>query len=110
MVRLTIIPNDFSKNPIVFGWCQARQIIRAIYLELLEPFTTDTDCFDDGFYGTWDDFRLRAYNQLQSCIVENYINEQDKSEQDYSPRNRTIHSVEKMIKDFKSLQNSLKQQ
>lgn len=110
MVRLTIIPNEFSKSPIVFGWCQARQIIRAIYLGLLELFTTDTDCFDDGFYGTWDDFRLRAYNQLQSCIVENYINEQDKSEQDYSPRNRTIHSVEKMIKDFKSLQNSLKQQ
>ena len=109
-VRLTIMPNEFSKNPIVFGWCQPRQIIRAIYLGLLELFTTDTDWFNDGFNGTWDDFRLRAYNQLQSCIIENYINEQDNSEQDYSPRNRIIHSVEEMLKDFKSIQNSLKQQ
>lgn len=109
-IRLTVIPNTFSKKPIVFGWCKPRNFIRALYLGLLELFTTDTDWFDDGIDGTWDDFRLRAYNQLQSCIIENYVNEQDKSEQDYSTRNRIIHSVEEMLKDFKSLQKSLKQQ
>lgn len=106
-IRLTIIPDDFSQNPIVFGWCQPRQIIREIYIGLLELFTNDTDWFDSGFNGSWDEFRLRAYNQLQSCIIENYINEQEKSEKDYFPRNRIIHSIEEMLSDFNSLQNDL---
>lgn len=107
-VRLTIIPDEFSKYPIVFGWCRPRQVIRAIYLGLLELFTTDTDRFEDGFGGIWEEFRLRAYNQVQSCIIENYINEKAELEQVYLYRNRIVHSVEEMLFDFKSLQNLLK--
>lgn len=107
-VRLTIIPDEFSKYPIVFGWCRPRQVIRAIYLGLLELFTTDTDRFEDGFGGIWDEFRLRTYNQVQSCIIENYINEKAELEQVYLYRNRIVHSVEEMLFDFKSLQNLLK--
>lgn len=109
-VRLTIIPDEFSKYPIVFGWCRPRQVIRAIYLGLLELFTKDTDRFEDGFCCTWDEFRLRAYNQVQSCIIEDYINEKAESKQTFSYRNRIVHSVEEMLFDFKSLQTSLKQQ
>ena len=109
VVRLTVIPDDFSELPIVFGWCRPRQIIRTLYLGLLELFTTDTDWFNDSFVVTWDEFRLRAYNQVQSCIIENYINEKAESEQAYSYRNRIVHSVEEMLDDFKKLETSLKQ-
>ena len=110
LVRLTVIPDEFSKQPIMFGWCRPRQTIRALYLGLLELFTIDTDWFDDGLDGTWNEFRVKSYNQLQSYIIENYINEKAESEQTYSYRNRIVHSVEEMLDDFKNLGTSLKQQ
>lgn len=110
VVRLTVLPDTFSKQPITFGWCRPRQIVRALYLGLLELFTVDTDWFDDSSVVTWDEFRLRVYNQVQSCIIENYINEKAESEQAYSCRNRIVHSVGDMLDDFEKLRTLLKQQ
>lgn len=107
VVRLTVLPDAFSKQPITFGWCRPRQIICTLYLGLLELFTSDTDWFDDGSAVTWDTFRLRAYNHVQSCIIENYISETAESEQAYSYRNRIVHSVEEMLDDFEKLRTML---
>lgn len=107
VIKITVLSDTFSKLAPVFGWCSPRKIIRSLYMELLHVFTIEPEDFDDRFE-TWDNFRLKSYNQLQSCIIENYINEIDNQEQVFFARNRVLHSVEEMQEDFKQLETSLK--
>ena len=103
VVQLTVLSDEFTKFPILFGWCEPRQLVRSLYLGLLELFIVETDWFDDGYNGDWNEFRLRSYNELQSCIIENFINGANESEQAFSPRNRIMHSVEEMLEDLENL-------
>lgn len=103
VVKVTIIPDEFHKEPNMCGWCEPHQLIKSIYLGLLGICIRDTDWFDDEYEGNWSDFRLASYNKLQSCVIENYINGIGESEDSFFPRQRVISSVDKMIADYRQL-------
>ncbi len=105
--KVTIIPNGFIKEPNTYGWCEPHQLIAALYLGLLGICIKETDWFDDGYSGSWDDFRLATYNKLQSCVIENYLKEIEEDEHSYLPRQRVINSVEEMLVDYQNLQKQL---
>lgn len=96
---ITIYPNSFIDEPILFGWCKKRQVVRSLYLGLC---IKETDWEDDRF-GSWKDFRLATYNKLQSCFIENYIEGIKEDEHISYPRQRYISSVEEMKTDFQNL-------
>ena len=103
VVRVTIIPDEFHKEPNMYGWCEPQQMIRSLYLGLLGICIRDTDWFDDGYDGNWNDYRLASYNKLQSCVIENYINGIREEENSFMPRQRVISSVDEMIEDYQRL-------
>lgn len=83
--------------------------MHALYLGLLELFIVDTTWFEeDPYAGDWTEFRLKSYNQLQSCVVENFINGIKEDEQTTYPRNRIIHTVKEMMDDYQFLKDKLK--
>lgn len=79
---------------------------RSLYLGLLGLFVTETD---DSYceMEEWPALRLDSYNRLQSCIVEDYINGVDLSNQPVRPRNRVQHTVEEMREDYDQLCRTL---
>ncbi len=105
-LRVIVMPDGFSHRPPIFAWCKPQQLVRSLYLGLLELFATDTDWFDDGMDGDWDNFRLKAYNQLQSNVIEDFI-KGVKIEDNVSSRNRVISSVDEMLEDYNVLKCSL---
>ena len=105
--KVTIIPTGFIKEPNTYGWCDPRQLFGALYLGLLGICIKDTDWFDEGYYGSWDEFRLATYNKLQSCVIENYLKGIEEDEQSFLPRQRIVNSVEEMLADYKKLQQQL---
>lgn len=107
-LRIAILPDEFSHRPTIFAWCKPQQLVRSLYLGVLELFTMDTDWFDDESDGTWDNFRLNSYNQFQSNAIEDYIKGVKESDR-ITSRNRVMGSVEEMLEDYKKLKNSLNQ-
>lgn len=108
IVRVVIIPNDFIKEPNVYGWCEPRQLIRSLYLGLLSLCIVESNCFeDDPYEREWGEFRLATYNKLQSCVIEDYILGLEEDEFTYRPRQRVISTVDEMLVDYKKLQNTL---
>ena len=107
--KVTIVPDEFAKGPICFGWCNPKQLLSSLYLGLLSLCIIDSDWFDDGYEGySWEDFRLATYNKLQSCVIENAILGKKEDDATYTPRQRIINSVEDMLKDYRELINKLK--
>lgn len=107
IARVTIIPNEFAKVPNVYGLCEPRQLIRALYLGLLGLCITETDWTEERYGWSWDKFRLATYNKLQSCVIEDYILGVKEDEFTYRPRQRVINTVDEMLVDYKKLQNTL---
>lgn len=108
IVRVVIIPNDFIKEPNVYGWCEPHQLISSLYLGLLNLCIVESNYFDDDTYGRdWGKFRLATYNKLQSCVIEDYILGLEEDEFTYRPRQRVINTVDEMLKDYRNLQNTL---
>ena len=110
IVRVVIIPNDFIKEPNVYGWCEPRQLIRSLYLGLLNLCIVESNCFeDDPYERDWGEFRLATYNKLQSCVIEDFIMGVKEDDFTYRPRQRVVNSVEAMLKDYEQLQKNLVQ-
>lgn len=107
VARVTIIPNCFTKVPNIYGWCDERQLLSSLYLGLLGICIRETDWFDDENEGNWNDFRLATYNKLQSCVIENFIKGIWEKEQTFLPRQRIITSIEEMMADYETLQETL---
>lgn len=107
ILKVSITPNDFVTEPNIYGWCEARQLIRSLYLGLLSLCLRETEWFKDGYNGSWNDFRLATYNKLQSCVIENYIKGVDEDDYIFLPRQRVINSVEAMIEDYNNLKDLL---
>lgn len=108
VTKVTIIPDEFIKGPIGFGWCDPKQILRSLYLGLLSLCITETDWFDDGCEGvSWKEFRLASYNKLQSCVIENAILGIKEDDSKYLPRQRIVASVEEMFEDYANLKSRL---
>ncbi|MBR5653863.1 MAG: hypothetical protein IKX22_07250 [Prevotella sp.] len=107
MTKVTIVPDGFSKAPNMFGWCDSRQLIRSLYLGLLSICVNETDWFDCGYDGNWEDFRLATYNKLQSCVIENYIKGVKEDDYTFFPRQRVIDSVPAMLEDYENLKQDI---
>lgn len=102
-VKVTIFPDSFIHEPIVFGWCDSRQLISALYIGLLGLCIWESDWFRDDWEGDWNDFRLSTYNKLQSCVIENYIKGVSKDDFTYYPRQRVVDSVDAMKEDYQMI-------
>ena len=107
-LRVAVIPDSFSHCPTLFGWCKPRQLVRSLYLGLLELFTIETNWFDDETEGNCNRLRLQSYNQLQSNVLEDYINGVKERNEPIS-RNRVVHSTEEMLEDYNMLKTTLNQ-
>ena len=107
-LRVAVIPDSFSHCPTLYGWCKPRQLVRSLYLGLLELFTIKTNWFDDETEGNWNSFSLQSYNQIQSNILEDYIKGVKERNEPIS-RNRVVHSVEEMLEDYNRLKTTLNQ-
>lgn len=108
IVKVTFVPDSFVGGPVIFGWCNLRQVIRSLYLGFLRLFIVDTKWFDDGTEAyDWDVFRLASYNKIQSCIIEDYIFGISEREDNYRSRQRIINSVNEMTADFETLEQKL---
>lgn len=104
VVKVTIIADEFHKEPNLYGWCEPKQLILSLYLGLLGICMRDSNWFDDEYNGNWNDFRLASYNKLQSCVIENYLKGIREDEHTFMPRQRIIRTVEEMIEDYQGLQ------
>jgi hypothetical protein len=107
LTRVTIIPNDFTKAPNIYGWCNKRQLVSSLYLGFLGVSIRESNWFDGENVGNWSDFRLATYNKLQSCVIENFIKSVGEDEQTHLPRQRIINSVEDMMLDYQNLRETL---
>lgn len=107
LTRVTIIPNDFTKAPNIYGWCNKRQLMSSLYLGFLGISIKESNWFDGENVGNWSDFRLATYNKLQSCVIENFIKGVGEDEQTHLPRQRIINSVEDMMLDYQNLRETL---
>ena len=104
VVKVTIMPDEFHKEPNLYGWCEPQQLILSLYLGLLGICMRDSNWFDDEYNGNWNDFRLASYNKLQSCVIENSLKGIREDEHTFMPRQRVIKTVEEMIEDYQGLQ------
>ena len=103
VAKVTVVPNEFTKGAIEFGWCRPRQMVRSLYLGMLDICMTESDWPEREDEGTWAELRLAIYNKLQSCVVEDYIMGETEDSDTFRPRQRVIHSVREMFDDYESL-------
>ena len=110
MAKVTIVMEDGL--PQVCGYCNVRQLISALYLGLLKICLAEVDSdFELNIgrdYGGWNNMRLAIYNDLQSCVIEDYIKGVDYELFTIRPRQRMVHSIKEMKADYKRLQEELK--
>ncbi len=104
---VAVSPDYFHPGPKIFGFCEARQLISALYLGLLGICIAEVDDSFDECYGKWDDLRLEIYNHLQSCVIEDYIKHNEEEEDGFRLRNRVINTVAEMKADYQRLQEEL---
>ena len=107
-MKVTLEPE--SSEDILIGWCDGQQVVRSLYLGLLQLCITPSEKYDPNYHDglTWDEFRLATYNQLQSCILEHYIIVRAEHTRLSYPRQRGMSSVEEMEKDYAELCEKLK--
>lgn len=108
MAKVTFTPDTFVGGPILFGWCKKQQVLRALYLGFLRLFVRESKSFDESEHGaSWNEYRLMAYNKLQSCIVEDYLMGTDADDLIYHQRQRIVHTVAEMKADYTALVEKL---
>lgn len=108
VARVTFTPDTFVGGPILFGWCKKQQVLKALYLGLLGLFVRNSKRFDGSEQGvSWNEYRLTAYNKLQSCIVEDYLMGEDADDLIYRQRQRIVHTVAEMKADYAALMERL---
>lgn len=73
-VKMTLYPDEFHYEPIMFGYCKRREVIERLYRGFMELFSRDTSGFDEDYKDVnWDEFRTNAISQLKSQIIEDYL-------------------------------------
>ena len=73
-VKMTLYPDEFHNEPIMFGYCKRREVIERLYHGFMELFSRDTSWFDEDYKDVnWDEFRANAIAQLKSQIIEDYL-------------------------------------
>ena len=68
VAKVTFTPDTFVGGPILFGWCKQQQVLKALYLGMLGVFVRESKRYDGSKQGvSWNEYRLTAYNKLQSA-------------------------------------------
>ena len=87
---VTIIPNEFVKQPIFKGYCDREQVLKCLYNGLLRmamdhPISGNEDVPD----------RLNAYNMVKSPLIEDYITERyrDRRDKSYAIRQTMVKHI-----------------
>jgi hypothetical protein len=108
VAKVTFTPDTFVGGPILFGWCKQQQVLKALYLGMLGLFVRESKRYDRSVHGaSWNEYRLTAYNKLQSCIVEDYLMGTDADDLIYRQRQRIVHTVAEMKADYATLMERL---
>ena len=108
LAKVTITPDEYVGGPILFGWCKKRQVLKALYQGFLRLFIRESKAFEhDEYCRSWNEFRLAAYNKLQSCIIEDYLMGVENDDLIYRPRQRIVHTVAEMKADYAALVEKL---
>lgn len=108
VAKVTFTPDAFVGGPILFGWCKQQQVLKALYLGMLGLFVRESKRFDGSERGvSWNEYRLTAYNKLQSCIIEDYLMGTDADDLIYRQRQRIVHTVAEMKADYAALMERL---
>ena len=102
--RVAIIPNSFVHEPVLYGWCDQKQLIKALYVGLLHICIRESGWFEEDLKA-WEGFRLTTYNELESLIIERFLMDQVAYVYEPLPRHRFIDSVEEMIADYGFIDN-----
>lgn len=97
--RVAIIPNSFVHEPVLYGWCDQKQLIKALYVGLLHICIRESGWFAENLKA-WEGFRLTTYNELESLIIERFLMGLVAHEYEPLPRHRYIDSVEEMMGDY----------
>lgn len=97
--RVAVIPNSFVQEPILYGWCDQKQLIKALYVGLLHICIRESGWFREDLKA-WENFRLTTYNELESLIIERFLMGLVTYEYEPLPRHRFIDSIEEMIADY----------
>jgi len=97
--RVAIIPNSFVHEPVLYGWCDQKQLIKALYVGLLHICIRESGWFAENLKD-WEGFRLTTYNELESLIIERFLMDQIAYVYEPLPRHRFIDSIEEMIADY----------
>lgn len=68
LVFVTVEPDSFTRQPVLFGLCERKQVLRQIYEGLLRTAIFSQDWSE---HGLWDDLtNLQFYNKIKSPILE----------------------------------------
>lgn len=73
VMKVTLFPYE-PNQPIISGYCDSRQVIRALYQGLLGITRLNLDKDMRAEIADWVSYRLNIYNKLKSPLVEHYIN------------------------------------
>lgn len=73
VMKVTLFPYELNQ-PIISGYCDSKQVIRALYQGLLGITRINLDKDMSAEIADWGSYRLNIYNKLKSPLVEHYIN------------------------------------
>lgn len=90
--KVTIDPTLIDLSPIVFGYCDFKQVVKTIYLELLR-FACEQNVI--------------VYNSVQSSLIENFIKGVPIDELAYYPRQRFIENERSVSLDYENILKQL---
>lgn len=109
VAKVTLEPDTFVGGPVLFGYCDCRQLLKTLYLGFLNLFVRETSWTMAELCGScsWDRFRIVSYNRLQSCLIEYYLLGIDETESTVHCRQHVIRSVHAMKNDYKGMYNKL---
>lgn len=99
VTRVAVIPNSFVHEPILYGWCDQKQLIKSLYIGLLHICIRESGWFKEDLKA-WEGFRLTTYNELESLIIERFLLDLVTYVYEPLPRHRFIDSVEEMMGDY----------
>lgn len=97
--RVAVIPNSFVHEPVLYGWCDQKQLIKALYVGLLHICIRESNWFKED-WKAWENFRVTTYNKLESLIIERFLTGLVEDDREPLPRHRFIDSVEEMMRDY----------
>lgn len=103
VMRVTIFPAETDK-PIISGYCDSQQAIRALYQGLLGITCNGVDSeYARDYEVDWDQYKFVIYNKLKSPLIENYITGKAYNDRAYSIRQHHIKERYRITADVSAI-------